>query len=180
VRVHDGRSNRPVRRSKVRVDPLLIVVAAGFAVLATVLHSGFQDVARAVRGTDRTDNSYRQPATVPAGAVLPPSSAVLEHDREIRINEKAQDAMGKQREQYRTACWNPKPPVPGSAPDFGASLAVSLTFDADGHETRREISSAGGPANETILACARAQSLPRLQIPTQGLAASTVVGLSIP
>jgi hypothetical protein len=163
----------------VRVDPLPIIVAAGFGVLATVVHLGFQKVAQAVGDANGMEN-HRQPVAALPRAILPPGSAVLERDREIRINEKAQDAVEKQREQYRTACWHPKPPAPGSAPDLGASLAVALTFDAEGRETRREISSAGGPANETILTCARAQSLPRLQIPTQGMAASTVVGLSIP
>ncbi len=157
-----------------RVDPLASVVAAGFGVLAVVIHLGFQRVAQAVAGTSSSACSPNEPAPAPH------DSALMDRDREIRINERAQDALGAQHEQYLKACWHPKAPMPGSAPDLGAALVVSLSFDAMGLETRREITPAGSPSNAAILACARAQSLPRLQIPTQGTAASTVVGLSIP
>jgi hypothetical protein len=157
-----------------RVEPLVVAVALGFGVVAIVVHLGFRRVAEAVSGAHEGLNRSPRP-TAPT-----PESAVMVRDREIRINERAQDALGQQHARYMEACWHPKPPAPGSPPDLGGAFAVTLTFDAEGHETRREINPGGGPANAAMLACVRAQSVPRLGIPAPGVGATTTVGLFLP
>jgi hypothetical protein len=180
VRLHDGRPGGPLGEP-LRVDSLAVVVGGGFLLLATVIHLGFQKLAQVATCTDGTiDRSSHGRIATPVQAKPSLDSALMARDRDIRINEQAQDALSAQRPQYSAICWHPKPPAPGSLPDLGVALAVTLSFDADGHETGREIASAGGPANPTILACARALSLPRLSVPTQGKAAVTEVGLTIP
>jgi hypothetical protein len=175
------RSSRSSDRSVLRVNSVALTVAGGFVLLAVVIHWGFQKVVEAVARTETTTapSSSRMP-TIAAQRTPTFDSALRIRDREIHINERAQDALSAQRQQYRAACWHPKAPAPGSLPDLGAALAVTLTFDANGQETRREITAVTGSADPTIFACARAQSLPRLTVPTQGMPATTEVGLAIP
>lgn len=169
-----------------------LAVLAGAGLLAGVLWRGLDRIAEALR-TQAPSGIRMAPglaatATMPAGEATPPlatrapataTAPESAEARQNRITEQAELVFTRQRPDYVRACWKPRPPAPGEAPDLGGAFDVEMKFDASGLETSRVVIS-GAYARPPLLACVRAIKLPPLRIPAPGDAITVTVHMPVP
>lgn len=137
----------------------VIVLGAGFAVLALVLRAGLADIARAVRSSSDQPRAAatvvaRQtwaPNPTPAPPVQAPS-APSTHDLDAHVADQIRDGLSAQIPEYTKSCWKPK-----AVGAFPAQFDVRLELDASGLETARSLkpsaATPGGPALAALTAC---------------------------
>jgi hypothetical protein len=161
-----------------------VAVVAGAVLVAAAVWSGLGRIAEAIAEASRSAPPAlvkREPApSVPAPpAAQPAANPETPDDWQNRLRDEAQIAFTKQREDYVRACWKPKPPAAGQAPDFGGGFELELRFDASGREIARKVSSAGTAGTE-LAECVRELRLPALRVPAPGREGSATVVMPIP
>jgi len=158
-------------------------ILLGSGLLSLVVWRGSQRIAQAIDGGHLVSpRAAGVPMSVPSGVPhvlpdVPEAPKVTELDREVRMRDEAQDAVVRQREEYRRLCAKR---IPAATPPEHGAFEVDVAFDPNGRETSRTFRPLGPLQAPNWLACAKEQAVAPVHATPLGRPVTVTISLTLP